>query len=67
MIDMYNALVEAAIEFRRASRKLLAEYKNLDYQERKSARSMDVAPGYSIIYCSAEDKYYCCNAGQTLE
>jgi len=78
MIDYYPLLVETCIEFKRFSRKYLADkkgkvnipgVKNLligcAYEDRKSARTTELAKGYVLELNPAEDKFYCLKDGQT--
>lgn len=69
MLEKYPRLVETVIEFKRYSRKILAEHKgkllkfNLilghEYTEAPDARVIDMAEGYHLQYNPADDTYYC--------
>lgn len=61
MYERYPALVEAAIEFKRFSRKILAGVgdKVVPYEESKSARETELADGYRIQFDPTDDRLYC--------
>lgn len=67
MLARYPTLVEAAIEFKRFSRRILAQSNGAVYEDSPSARTTEVAPGFEIRYCPQKDFYYCLKQGQTLE
>jgi len=48
MTDYYPLLIEYSIEFKRFSRKYLADLKNRHYVESESARLANVSDGYKL-------------------
>jgi len=51
MLQRYPTLVEAAIEYKRFSRRILAQSNGTVYEETPSARTTEVADGFEIRYC----------------
>ena len=48
MLELYPMLIEYSVEFKRFSRKYLADLKNQAYQECESARIAQLADGYIL-------------------
>lgn len=67
MLEKYPRLVETVIEFKRYSRRILAEHKGLEYSEQPDARVIDMASNYRLQYNEPDDTYYCLQGAQTLE
>ncbi len=67
MIEKYPRLIETVIEFKRYSRRILAEHKGnfifyrigLEYQEKPDTIEVDMASGYRLQYNEVDDTYYC--------
>ena len=64
MVNLYPYLVEVAVEFKRYSRKFLADLKGERYEEAESARKIALAKGFKLVYGEITDKYYCLTEGQ---
>ena len=78
VIELYILLVEASIEFKRFSRKVLAHFKcklqnqqreqalfiESEHRETPSARQAYLPEGYSVLYDQGTDKFYCLKQGQ---
>jgi hypothetical protein len=75
MIENYPRLVETAIEFKRFSRRILAENKGMEsellrfslgqtYCEQPDARVIEIASGYRLEYNQPDDTYYCLKGSQ---
>lgn len=67
MIDYYPFLVEYCIEFKRFSRRYLAELKGRYTVEPSSARSAVVAEGYKLYHNQLDDKIYCIKENQSID
>ena len=63
MEDYYPLLMEFSIEFKRFSRKYLADLKNQAYKENDSARVALVAEGYVLQRNQIDGKIYCLKTG----
>ena len=59
MVQYYPLLVEAVVEFMRYTRELIARVKKKDYNESPSAHKIPLVDGYSLMYHTRHDKYYC--------
>lgn len=63
MVEKYPRLVETVIEFKRFSRKILAEHRGEPYEEQPDAREVDIAIGYRLEHNESDDTYYCMRDG----
>jgi hypothetical protein len=76
MLEKYPRLVEAVVEFKRFSRKVLAEHKGNynkltsiigveNYFEADDAHECSLAQGYRLKYNCEDDVYYCLKDGES--
>ena len=78
MLEKYPRLVETVIEFKRFSRRILAEHKGkhtlldkhylgFEYIEKQSEIVIDMASNYRLQYNESDDTYYCLEGQQTFK
>lgn len=67
MMAYYPMLIEFCIEFKRCSRKYIADYKKEVYNESMSARNVAMADGYALKYDPECDMVYCLQNNQTIQ
>lgn len=59
MVARYPALVEAVIEFKLESKRILALYNNKEFKETPEMKSVDIAHNYRIEYSPHDNFHYC--------
>ena len=66
MVHYYPLLVEAAVEYERYSRELIAGVRKRLYDENENPSNIMLADGYHLVYHERHDKHYCLRKSQEL-
>ena len=63
MLDFYQAVIEAVIEFKGYSRQLVCNYKKETYVKNSEDEVTDIPAGFKLIKDPASQYIYCCKPG----